>query len=239
MKVLLGKDSKYVINKEKVLHTKDGVIKIEKNKKILKSHLGKEFSIIEPSLSDFFEKILKRGPQVILPKDAALILAYTGIKKGAKIVDAGAGSCFLSIFLAWYLKPCKIFSYEKEERFYKIAKENVKKVGLEEFITIKKKDIKKGIDENELDMVTLDMKNPHEIIEDAYKKLKIGGWLVIYSPYIEEIIDCVKEIEKLNFTEIKIVESINREWQSIKGFTRPKTTGIMHTGFLLFARKFK
>ena len=239
MKVLLGKNSKYVVNKEKVLQTKDGIIKIEKRRKVVKSHLGIEFSVVEPSLLDYFDKVLKRGPQVILPKDAALILAYTGIKKGAKIVDAGTGSAFLSIFLAWYLRPCKIFSYEKNKKFYKIAKENVRRVGLEKYIIIKNKDILKGIEESNLDMITLDMKNSEKIIPLAYEKLKNGGWLVIYSPYIEGILKCLKEIKKSNFSEVKIVESINREWQSIKGFTRPKTTGIVHTGFLLFARKVK
>lgn len=239
-KLLLGKKSKYIIeNDKKTLHTKEGVIKIEKNKKMVKSHLGEEFSVVDPLLVDFMERGLRRGPQVILPKDAAMILAYTGMKKGARIVDAGAGSGFLSIFLAWFLQPCKIISYETNKKFYKIAKENVKRVGLEKYVEIKNKDIKMGIDEDELDMVTLDLEGSHQVIKSAYESLKVGGWLVVYSPYIESMLANIKEIEKYNFTEIKIIENIVREWKSVKNFTRPKTTGIMHTGFLIFGRKFK
>jgi len=239
-KILLGKKSKYAIDEnQKVFHSKEGVIKIQKNRKIVKSHLGDEFSIVEPTLTDFFEKILKRGPQVILPKDSAMILAYTGIRKNTKIVDAGAGSAFLSIFLAWYLQPCKITAYEINDRFYKLAKENVRKIGLEKYIKIKKADIRKGIDEKTLDLITLDLEGSEKVVKHAYESLKVGGWLVVYCPYIESVLKTMKEIKKYDFGEIKIIENIVREWRSVKGFTRPKTTGIIHTGFLIFARKIK
>ncbi len=182
------------------------------------------------------KKKLKRGPQIITPKDASLILAYTGIEPGSKIVDAGTGSGFLVIFLATYTRPGKVYTYEKDERFIKIAKENIKASGLSKFIRLREMDITKGIKEKKVDLVTLDLKDAKKVIKHAYNALKRGGWLVVYSPTVEHLIESVKEIRKKGFGEIKTVESIIREWKT-EYTTRPKTMGIMHTGFLTFAKK--
>ncbi len=235
-KLLLSKHSKYLVDENlKEINTKEGVIKIED--KIAKSHLGYEFSVVEPNLIDYLEKGLKRGPQIVLPKDAALILAYTGIKQGAKIVEAGTGSAYLSIFLCWYLKPCKIYSYEKEERFYKIALENIKTLNFEEYFVLKNKDILNGIEEKDVDLVLLDMEESYKVIKDAYNALKNGGYLVVICPYIESLERNAKEIKKFEF-DIKILENIVREWQ-LEYYIRPKTIGFTHSTFLIIARKIK
>jgi tRNA (adenine57-N1/adenine58-N1)-methyltransferase len=194
--------------------------------------------IVEPSITDILEKKIRRLPQIVLPKDIALILSYTGIKPGSIVVDAGTGSGFLSIFIAYYIRPGKVVTYENNERFVKIVKENIKISGLSKVIKLKQKDITKGIDEKNVDLITLDMKNVEKVIKHAYKALKPGGWLVVYSPYIEQVISVVKEIKKKNFSWIKTVENIVREWR-IEKHSRPKTLGLMHTGFLTFARKVK
>ncbi|HKZ45167.1 MAG TPA: tRNA (adenine-N1)-methyltransferase [archaeon] len=240
--LLLSKDSSFVVEVKKgMLHTKDGIVDLGnlKKKKFgdkIKTHLGKEFKIVKPTINDILEKKLKRLPQIIMPKDIALILAYTGISSGSLIVDAGTGSGFLSIFLASYAKPKKIVTYENDKRFVKIAKDNIRNSGLSKIVRLKQKDITKGIDEKNVDLVTLDMKNSEKVVRNAYSVLRLGGYLVVYSPYIEQVISVVKEMERKGFSNIKTVENIVREWQ-VEKFTRPKTVGLMHTGFLTFARK--
>ena len=64
---------------------------------------------------DFLKKA-KRGPQIILPKDFGLIISVTGCSPGWKVVDAGTGSGFLTILLANL--DCKVYTYEKEKRFF-------------------------------------------------------------------------------------------------------------------------
>jgi tRNA (adenine57-N1/adenine58-N1)-methyltransferase len=241
--LLLSGDSSYLIEARKgKLHTKDGIFNLDEilkknfgNK--IKTHLKKEFIIVKPNLADILEKA-KRGPQIIMSKDAALILAYTGISQGSFVVDLGTGSGFLAIFLANYVKPGKVVTYEKNKKMIKIAEENIKFSGLSRFIEIKNKDVTKGIVEENVDLVTVDMQNPEKVIKHAYKALKPGGWLAVYSPTIEEVIAVTKKIRELNFSYIKTVENIVREWQTERT-TRPKTMGIMHTGFLTFARKVK
>lgn len=184
------------------------------------------------------EKFLKRGPQIITPKDASLILAYTAAQPGSKVVDAGTGSGFLAIFLATYVRPGKVYTYENDERFVKLAKENIEASGLAKFIQLRNSDVTKGIKEKNVDLVTLDLKDAKKVVKRAYKSLKKGGWLAVYSPTVEHLVGAIKEIKKAEFVEIKTVENIVREWQ-VDQTTRPKTIGLMHTGFLTFAKKTK
>jgi len=183
-----------------------------------------------------FRSRLKRGPQVILPKDAALMLAYSGIAPGSKVVDAGAGSGFLATFLGTYLRPGKVYTYENDERFLQVVKDNIRACGLEDAVVLKKADVTKGIKERDVDLVTLDLKDARKALKHARKALVCGGMVVTYSPTVEHLIGVLKELKKEKFSEIKTVESIVREWKTDLT-TRPETMGLMHTGFLTFAKK--
>ncbi len=186
------------------------------------------------NLLDILKK-LKRLPQIVTPKDASLILGYTGISPDSLIVDAGSGSGFLCIFLAYYCRKGKVVTYEKRPDFAKVVRKNVKLSGLKN-IVVKGKDILEGIEEKNIDLITLDMKGAERVVKNAFQVLKPGGWLVVYSPYIEQVISVRNEIENLNFTQVKTVENIVREWR-VGRHTLPEVSGVMHTGWLTFARK--
>jgi len=245
--LLYSKDESYIVSvSNKDMHTKSGVVKLNflKKKRVgdeIKTHIGKKFIIMKPTISDILEKKAKRMPQIITQKDIGLILTYTGVGPGSNVVDAGTGSGFLTIMLANYVRPGKVVTYEKNKKFAKVARMNIKASGLGKFIKLKQKDVLKGIDERNVDLVTFDFGGTEKAIKHAYKALRPGGWLAVYSPYVEEFTKILKEIKKKGFSEPKTVENIVREWQSgvyqTDVYTRPKTVGLMHTGFITFARK--
>jgi len=186
------------------------------------------------NLLDILKK-LKRLPQIVTPKDASLILGYTGISPDSLIVDAGSGSGFLCIFLAYYCRKGRVVTYEKRSDFAKLVRKNVKISGLKN-IVVKKKDVLKGIEEKKVDLITLDMKYAEKVVENAFRVLKPGGWLVVYSPYIEQVIYVREKMENSDFAQIKTVENIVREWR-VGRHTLPEVSGVIHTGWLTFARK--
>ena len=238
--LLLGKGTYLVRAGYGKLNTEYGVLDLSELLKRgegekIKTHSGEEFVIIKPTVIDILKKRARRLPQIVTTKDASLILAYTGISPDSLIVDSGTGSGFLSIFLAYYCNKGKVVTYEKRHDFAKIARENIKLTGLNNII-LKEKDILKGIDEKNVDLITLDMEHAEKVVKGAYDVLKPGGWLAVYSPYIEQLITVRKKIRELNFTQTKTVENITREWR-VGRHTLPEVSGVMHTGWLTFARK--
>ncbi len=198
---------------------------------------NKEFYILKPSLMDKL-KGLKRKAQIILPKDLAYIIMFCSIESGYTVLEAGIGSGSLTTALANAVAPDgKVISYDKRTDFIKHAKKNLKDFGFLEFVETKHKDVTKGIDEQNLDAVILDIPNPWDGVNTSYNSLKIGGYLCCYSPLISQVEKTVSEIKKHNFIEIKTFENIQREMIISDRGTRPSFDMLGHTGYLTFARK--
>jgi len=197
---------------------------------------GKEFVLIDAGFIDIYKRIRKL-PQTIPLKDIGLIIGETGINKESICVDGGLGSGALASALANITKH--VTSYDIREDCIKTSEGNIKKLGLSN-ITIKMKSLYDGIDEKEVDLITLDVPEPWKVIQHAAKALKIGGWLVSYSPSVPQVQDFVAELHKNEqLLYLKTVELIERLWEIEGRRVRPKSTGIGHSGFLTFARKIK
>ncbi len=240
--LLFGKKS-YIVKAKGEFHCEFGKINLEKivgreYGTEIKSHLGEKFMVVKPTIIDLMKKV-KRGPQVILPKDAALILAKTGVNRNSVVLDAGSGSGFLAIFLSNYVK--KVYTYEKRKEFYKIVSENLKLLGIRN-VVVKNKDVLKGFDEKEADLITLDLENPEKIIPIAKRSLKISGWLAVFCPYAEEVGKVVKTMEK-DFVNIEVFENLQREWEvsfDKRGKSHLRAKPYMtFTGFIVFGRRVK
>lgn len=198
---------------------------------------NKEFWILRPSLTDKLHAI-KRKAQIILPKDAAHILMQCGLESGDKVLEAGIGSGSLTIALATAVAPeGKVFSYDIREDFIEHAQRNLKKAELDQFVTIKLKDVTKAIDENELKAVILDIATPWKAVTRAWNALTIGGYLCTYSPLISQVEKTIKEMRKQPFIEIQTIENIQREMIVSERGTRPSFDILGHTGYLTFGRK--
>lgn len=216
------------------LHTSFGVIK---EKDILDggttSHLGKKFVCFGASMVDRLDKI-KRGPATFTLKDVGEIIAHCGIGRDTKVVDAGTGTGTLALMLGRISE--NVISYERNKETFEIAKENAKMLDVK--IEIKNKDITEGIDEKNVDVITLDLLNPENVLKHARKSLKSGGFLVAYLPNINQVQHFVLEAQKTNFIQESVVECIEREWIVEEKRLRPKNQMLGHTGFLVFLRRY-
>ena len=85
-------------------------------------------------------------------------------------------------------------------------------------------------------MIFFDLPEPWEASEHAAKALKFGGYLVSYSPSIEQVKRFVTHLPR-EFEEPNTFELILREWEVSPQRIRPKTRMIGHTAFLTIARK--
>ena len=182
-----------------------------------------------------FLKKLKRGPQVILPKDAGVIISFSGICKDSLVLNAGSGSGWLDVQIGRIAK--KVVSYEKREEFAKIAQKNIEKAGLKN-VEIRIRDIiEQGYDEKEADVVILDMANSHLAVPHAISALKEDGVIVGYVPHTDQLREFVNTCSTLGWADTYCIETILREMLVRPAGVRPENTGITHTAYLVFAKK--
>ncbi len=179
---------------------------------------------------------LRRGPQVILPKDIGIIIAYSEMDRNSVCVDAGTGSGWLAVSLARLCK--KVYSYDIRQDFITIAERNMESLGLDniEFVN---RDVTKGISQRDVDLVVLDLPSSEKALASAKKALKPGGAVAGYLPHTEQAKKFVERLSRLGFADIYTVEVIVRDILVRKEGTRPTNTGLWHTAYLVFARKEK
>jgi len=186
----------------------------------------------KPYLSPLLKK-LKRGPAVTLPKDAGLIIAYTSIGKDSEVVELGTGSGFMTVQLANIAK--KVTTYEKREEFAKVAESNFKKLDMKN-IELKLRDAHEGIDEKNVDLVMIDIRDAEKAAKPAYDSLKEGGFIAAHCLHIEQANLLAMECQKY-FSDVFMIEGLVREYEVKERGTRPKNIGLMHTAYLVFAQK--
>ncbi|MCL6578558.1 MAG: tRNA (adenine-N1)-methyltransferase [Candidatus Bathyarchaeota archaeon] len=240
----LNQRKTYMVKVEtgKTFHTHKGFIKFDdligkEYGSAVQSSLGIEFVVLKPLLRDFIMKSA-RQTQITYPKDIALIVMFSGIGPGSRVVEAGTGTGALTTALAYYVKPeGKVYSYEIREEFSKTAEKNLKRAGLIDFVELKNKDVTAGIDENDADAVILDLATPWLVIPHAYNALKPCGTLVSFSPTIDQVVKTVEALRENCFVDIETVECLMRGMQTERGKTRPQTLMTGHTGYITFARK--
>ena len=202
----------------------------------LLSHLDHKFKIVKPNVNDFID-LMDRRCSILIKKDIGSVLSYTGLGAGDKVVDAGTGAGAIALNFGNVVgETGKVTSYEIREDFAEVARKNIETFGITN-IEIKNKDIKEGIDEDDLDLVFLDLPKPFEIFEEVYESLKVGGYLVVYAPYIDQAETSYRIAKKLNFYNIEIIETLERGLEVRQQGVRPKTRMVGHSGYLMFARK--
>ena len=231
-KIILNKHEEYFADPTKDFFIKKLKIPKETLQQPGKHQIGKDTIIIhKPFFIDTFTN-LKKVAQTITQKDIATIIAFAGITKESKIIDAGLGSASLAGYLAKIAK--QVVSYEINPRHLKQAQKNLDLLGSK--ITIKQESIYEANPKQEFDVFTLDVPQPWNALKTADKALKQGGYLVSYSPNLTQTQKVIANLPP-NFVHENTIETINRYWHIDEKRLRPKTQDFSHTAFISFIRK--
>lgn len=234
-----GRKKFYVKDLDQDMHTQYGFVSSKDLKNatdgdVLKTNTGKELSIFTPTFMDVYEKI-KRSAQIIPLKDIGAIIAEVGLSPDWKILDSGAGSGALSCFLAHLVPKGKVYTYDIRQDHADIVNKNIETFGLKN-IKCEVHNVYEGFPQKDADLITLDLPEPWNALPHAKESLKIGGFLVSYSPSAPQMADFVNALPQ-GITHLKTIEIMEREWEVEGRKVRPKTAAIGHSGFLTFARR--
>ena len=215
-----------VLNAERVRAAFGGVLSVG----------GKSFFVLRPSARDLAET-LERRAQIITAKDVALLLYYADVKPGDVVVEGGSGSGAVTIALARAVgETGRVISYDVREDFLAVARENVRRAGLEDRVEFHHGDVRLGL-EGPADAIVLDLPDPWNAAKVAYEALKPCGHLAAYSANMEQVKETVLALHKLSFIEVRTVEVLEREMEVREQGVRPAFAALGHTGYLTVARK--
>lgn len=203
----------------------------------VKSHLGKVFAVLHPSLDDLLRDI-PRQTQIMYPKDIGYLLVTMGIGPGSRVLEAGTGSGALTTALAYMVGEAgEVFSYDQNEKFSQTAQENLRKFGLEQRVTFKLRHLSEGLDEENIHAVFLDLPDPENYIGAARQALIPGGHLGCFLPTTNQVSLLITALKQHNFDFIEVSEILHRYYKASATRLRPADKMVAHTGFLVFARK--
>lgn len=203
----------------------------------VKSHLGKVFALLQPSLDDLLRDI-PRQTQIMYPKDIGYLLVTMGIGPGTVVIECGTGSGALTTALAYMVGDAgHVYSYDKNPKFSKTAQENLLKFGLDHRVTFKQQDLSEGFDERKAHVVFLDLPDPENYIPTARQTLISGGHLGCFLPTTNQVSLLITALKQNNFEYIEVTEIMHRYYKASATRLRPVDKMVAHTGFLVFSRK--
>jgi tRNA (adenine57-N1/adenine58-N1)-methyltransferase catalytic subunit len=196
---------------------------------IVETHNGSKFMVRIPRPTDFFT-YGKRSGAPMLPKDIGLVIAYTGMNHKDEVLDAGTGSGIAAIYFGGVAKSVK--TYELRPEFSTLAKKNIADAKLANVEAIAADFLAA---EGLYDVIHLDLQIQPEHVKHAYSLLRSGGYLAVYTPFLEQMAIVLDAAEGL-FPEIHTHELIEREMTRSKRGTRPSTS-VCHSGYVTIARR--
>jgi tRNA (adenine57-N1/adenine58-N1)-methyltransferase len=212
---------------------------------ILETNTGLKFQAFKPLLMDYTLS-MPRGATIIYPKDAMAIIGLADIQPGHKVLEAGAGSGAMSLWILRAISESgQLDSFEIRAEFAQIASDTVKNFDLSQGLTSKRTnwnlqvgDIKGIKFANDYDRAILDMLDPWDAMDAVASALRPGGVLAIYVATATQIQKTISSIKKSNkFAEPETIEIIVRNWHHEGLAVRPVHRMIGHTGFITVVRR--
>ena len=246
--VIESQNKKYltVIKSDDHFITNDGKISYNDIKSVpstVISSTGKEFNIYKPTYKEFI-LLMRRGPQIIYPKDIGSIIVDANINNKSTVLEIGTGSGALTLYLILILgKNGKIFSIDSEKKNQYRANKTIERYissfaeefeyNLEliqsELINFSLNDIVDNID-----TIITDVPEPWEFFNN--NKIENNITWVSYLPSISQVDKLTNTLKDNNFKNIEIKENLERYWIIKDKILRPKNEMVGHTGFIVSSR---
>ena len=202
---------------------------------------GMEVTVLRPTREDFVLK-MKRGAQVVYPKDQAMIVSTADVRPGCTVVEAGAGSGALTLALLAAVGPTgRVISFEHREDHAAVARRNVERFLGEhpENWELHVGDVVDGLAGHRAHRLILDLLEPWSVVEAAAEALPPGGIVLAYTPGVPQVMRFTDTLlDDGRFGDVRTSETLVRPWDVDGLAVRPAHRMVAHTAFLTTARRF-
>jgi len=197
------------------------------------------FLMLRPSFAQLIPH-LPRKAQVIYPKDIGPILMWGDIYPGATVIEVGTGPGALTMALLRAIGPAgRLISYELRADFAEMAQANVRQFfGDAPNWSVKVADVMDGIEECDVDRMTIDLAEPWHLLPAAAAALRPGGLVLGYVPTVMQVKQFVDNLRAHGgFAAVQSFETLQRFWHVKNLSIRPEHRMVAHTGFVVVARR--
>lgn len=239
--LLVHDDREYLLQPGEEFGTDLGVLDVPEDAEpgdIVATHLDEEFEVRRLRGPDLFNHLERTGAPM-MPRDIGLVIGHTGLCTGDRVLDAGTGTGILAAHLGRI--GADVVSYEIDADFADVARDNMKTAGVADAVDVRTGDVSETLDElaadEPFDVLTLDTQDAPKVVERAPELLRSGGFVAVYSPFVEGTREAVEAARGAGLSEIETLETIQREMDFSDRGSRPSTAGVGHTGYLVFARR--
>lgn len=230
-------DREYLLSPGERLETDLGILEVPEDVSpgdTVETHLGTAFTARKLRDPDLFHHFERTGAPM-MPRDVGLILGHTGVAGGDQILDAGTGTGVLAAAMA--RAGATVHTYEIDADFAEVARKNMELAGVSDSVDVRSGDVTEHLaDRPEFDVITLDTADAAAVVSEARQLLVPGGFVAVYSPFVEDSRDVVEAARGANLSDIRTFETIQRRMDFDDRGSRPSTAGVGHTGYLTFAR---
>ena len=206
----------------------------------VRTNRNMEITALRPTREDFVLK-MRRGAQVVYPKDQAMIVAAADVRPGCTVVEAGAGSGALTLALLDAVGAGgRVISFERREDHAVVARRNVERFlgGSPSTWELVVGDVCEQLPGLRAHRVVLDLLEPWAVVSAAAAALPPGGILVSYMPTVPQVMRLTEALwEDGRFAALRTTETLVRSWDVDGLAVRPAHRMIAHTAFLTSARR--
>lgn len=199
----------------------------------VQSSKGVAFQICDATFKDNMN-YMKRRAAIVIPKDVGFIIAETGLTKHASVLDCGAGSGGVTCQLAALTRH--VYSFDNNPLHIKTVQENIDRMDLDN-VTLQECNIADVTTPELVDLAIIDIPDPTQAITTLKRCVKQGGFIVFYTPQINQAQDVVQSLGD-DFKYVTTIELLQRRWEVQAQVLRPKHSMLGHTAFLTVVRHF-
>jgi tRNA (adenine57-N1/adenine58-N1)-methyltransferase len=226
-------------------HTHAGIVDLSKVVGLrfgdmITTTLGERMTILRPVTLDYIMKS-ERRTQIVYPKDFSYIAARSGIRSGSRVLECGTGSGALTSFFASLVATQGyVHTFEAREDFFSIAKKNVSKAGLSQFVKFENSNLQDSsnvLRSTCYDLAILDTGDPWHLLKIAHKALRGSGFVFCICPTTNQLETVVETMKDGLFCDVESVEIMLRQIEARAGKTRPSMRMVGHTCYIASGRK--
>jgi tRNA (adenine57-N1/adenine58-N1)-methyltransferase len=220
-----------VIRHEDIIGAEAGVV--------VRTGTGAKVAALRPRLADYV-LTMRRGAQVVYPKDLGPMIHWGDARPGHLVVEAGTGSGALTMALLAAVGPSgQVISVDRREDHQEHARGVMERLlgKLPANLELVVGDVAEEVAHHRPDRLFLDLPEPWHVVPPAAEALTPGGVLCAYLPTIPQVMHLRDALRRARrYAGVETFETLHREWQFEGRSVRPRSQMVGHTGFITVAR---